>query len=123
MRPILDIEHIHAAIHDQLGGNPRYIEEIKKAIAQHPVVVVGMKQNPFVKRARQVLNEKGIKYEYLEYGSYFSQWRLRLAIKMWTGYVTFPQIFVAGTLIGGNDELRAMLSGDVSELPVALKGQ
>jgi monothiol glutaredoxin len=31
---------------------------------------------------------------YLEYGSYTKGWRRRLALKMWTGWPTFPMIFV-----------------------------
>ena len=36
-------------------------------------------------------------------------WKERLAIKMWSGWPTFPQIFVKGVLIGGNQELEACL--------------
>lgn len=115
MRPILDTANIHPAIHDKLGGDQTLVNEVKQAIADHPVVVVGMRQNPVVKAARKLLDEKGVAYEYLEYGSYFSMWRERLAIKMWSGMVTFPQIFVAGTLVGGHSDLKALIeSGDDS---------
>ncbi|WP_196159014.1 glutaredoxin domain-containing protein [Reinekea sp. G2M2-21] len=124
MRPILETEHIHPAIHDKLGGDQTLVNEVKKAIAEHPVVVVGMRQNPVVKAARKLLDEKGVAYEYLEYGSYFSMWRERLAIKMWTGLQTFPQIFVAGTLVGGHSDLKALFdSGDASSLHDALAAQ
>ena len=48
---------------------------------------------------------------YLEYGSYFSQWRRRLAIKMWTGWPTYPQVFVKGVLVGGFTELQSLVQG------------
>jgi glutaredoxin-related protein len=48
-------------------------------------------------------------FTYLEYGSYTSQWHKRLALKMWSGWATFPMIFVDQTLIGGNAELQALL--------------
>ena len=79
-----------------------------------------MAQNPFVKRARKALDAAGVAYRYLEYGSYFAAWKERLAIKMWSGWPTFPQVFVRGVLIGGADEaakaladgsLRARLDG------------
>jgi glutaredoxin-related protein len=79
------------------------VREVKDAVTQNDVVVVGMSGNPHVKRARKALTEAGIPFTYLEYGSYFSQWRQRLAIKLWSGWPTFPQVFVKGTLIGGAD--------------------
>ena len=50
-------------------------------------------------------------YHYLEYGSYFSEWRRRNALKMWTGWPTFPMVFVKGILIGGAEELDTLVSG------------
>jgi monothiol glutaredoxin len=69
---------------------------------------------------RQALDAAGVAYKYLEYGSYFSKWRERLAIKLWSGWPTFPQVFVRGTLVGGEDltkqaladgSLKALLAG------------
>mgnify|MGYP000729961540 CR=1 FL=1 len=79
-------------------------------VRRDAVVVVGMAQNPFVKKARQALTEAGVPFTYLEFGSYLKAWKERLAIKMWSGWPTFPQVFVRGTLIGGNDETRAALA-------------
>lgn len=80
------------------------IREIQTAISRDAVVVVGMAQNPFVKKARKALESAGISFTYLEYGSYFGEWKRRLAIKMWSGWPTFPQVYVKGTLIGGFSE-------------------
>jgi monothiol glutaredoxin len=80
------------------------IGEIQTAISRDAVVVVGMAQNPFVKKARKALEAAGISFTYLEYGSYFGEWKRRLAIKMWSGWPTFPQVYVKGTLIGGFSE-------------------
>jgi glutaredoxin-related protein len=79
------------------------VDEVARAVARDPVVVVGMAQNPYVRRARQALADAGIEFTYLEYGSYLSKWKERLAIKMWSGWPTFPQVYVKGTLIGGHD--------------------
>ena len=79
------------------------VREVRDAVARDPVVVVGMAQNPHVRRVRRALDAAGVTYTYLEYGSYFSAWRKRLAIKLWTGWPTFPQVFVGGMLIGGED--------------------
>jgi monothiol glutaredoxin len=85
------------------------VNEVKMAVAQNRIVVVGMKQNPIVSKARKLLKEKSISFEYLEYGSYTSMWKPRLAIKLWSGWPTFPQIFIEGKLIGGCTELTARL--------------
>jgi monothiol glutaredoxin len=83
--------------------------EVRGAVDQGGVVVVGMAQNPHVKRARETLEKAGIAFKYLEYGSYLSKWRVRLAIKLWSGWPTFPQVFVNGTLVGGADLTAAAL--------------
>ena len=81
------------------------VEEVAAAVARDRIVLVGMAQNPFVKKSRQLLDRAGAKYTYLEYGSYLSQWKQRLAIKLWAHFPTFPMVFVDGTLEGGHAEL------------------
>jgi glutaredoxin-related protein len=83
------------------------VDEVSKTVARDHIVVVGMAQNPFVKKARKIFEGEGVKFTYLEYGSYFSQWKERLAIKIWAGFPTFPMVFVDGTLIGGFQDLEA----------------
>lgn len=92
------------------------VAEVDAARQKHAVLVVGMKQNPFPKRARKALAAAGIPFHYVEYGSYLSAWRPRLAIKMYTGFPTFPQIFVHGVLIGGATDLeKALADGSLQE--------
>jgi glutaredoxin-related protein len=79
------------------------VREVREAVRRDDVVVVGMAQNPHVKGVRAALDQAGIVFTYLEYGSYFSEWKKRLAIKLWSGWPTFPQVFVRGALIGGED--------------------
>ena len=55
-----------------------------------------MAQNPFCRKARRLLDAAGVPYQYLEYGSYLGQWRKRNALKMWSGWPTFPMVFVQG---------------------------
>lgn len=85
------------------GFHAEIIREVQETVRREPVVVVGMAQNPHVRRVRKALDEAGVAYKYLEYGSYFSEWKKRLAIKLWSGWPTFPQVFVRGTLLGGAD--------------------
>ena len=91
------------------------LREIDDAIRAHDVVVVGMSQNPHVKNVRKALDDAGVPFHYLEYGSYFSEWKKRLAIKMWSGWPTFPQVYVKGELIGGEDLTKAAIArGDLA---------
>ena len=117
-REILDTANIHPAIREFVTGyNAEIIAEVQKAIGDHAVVVVGMAQNPFPKKARRALNAQGIAYQYLEYGSYLSDWRRRNALKMWSGWPTFPMIFVKGVLIGGASDLNRLIeNGELARL-------
>jgi len=84
------------------------VDEVAAAVEKDRIVVVGMAQNPHVKEARKLLQAAGIAFTYLEYGSYLSKWRQRLAIKLWAGFPTFPMVFIDGTLLGGASELRKL---------------
>lgn len=117
-RPILGEASIHTAIRDQVAGkHADIVKEVQNAIAANAVVVVGMRQNPNPKYARKLLDTHHIPYKYLEYGSYFSGWRRRGALKMWTGWPTFPMVFVKGTLVGGASDLaRLHASGELAKM-------
>jgi glutaredoxin-related protein len=110
MRPILEEAKIHPAVRDKITSyRSDMLKEVQDAVAANAVVVVGMRQNPFPKKARKLLDASGIAYKYLEYGGYFSDWRRRLVLKMWTGWPTFPMIFVKGVLIGGFQDLERLI--------------
>ena len=115
-RPLLPDHRVDPAIRDKIASNHRdIIDEVEAAVASHDVVVVGMKQNPFPRRARKALDAARVAYHYLEYGSYFNTWRRRTALKIWSGWPTFPMIFVRGTLIGGAEDLQKLLdSGELA---------
>ncbi|HEX4338837.1 MAG TPA: glutaredoxin domain-containing protein [Polyangiaceae bacterium] len=118
-RPVLEESRIHPAIRDKVGAADATLAEVQSAIASNDVVVVGMKQNPHPKRARAALNDKGVPFQYLEYGSYFGDWRKRLTLKLWTGWPTFPMVFVKGVFVGGADEVKKLI--DSGELDTLLK--
>jgi len=110
-RQILDEAHIHPAVREKVANHQQQIvREVQSAVGAHPVVVVGMGLNPFPKKARKLLADAGVVYHYLEYGNYFNTWRQRNALKMWTGWPTFPMVFVKGVLIGGADDLASLSS-------------
>ena len=123
MRSILDESRIHPAIREKVASNQSgIVREVMDAIAANDVVVVGMAMNPAPRSARRMLDEAKIPYKYLTYGSYLGEWRRRNALKMWTGWPTFPMIFVKGTFIGGASDLaKLMESGELKRMLSELK--
>ena len=117
-RPILDESRIHPAIREKVATrNADIVREVERAVTEYDVVVVGMRQNPHPRRARRALDAAGIPYRYIEYGGYFGNWRRRNALKMWTGWPTFPMVFVKGVLVGGASDLdRLIVSGELARL-------
>ncbi len=117
-RPILEESHIHPAIREKIANHEQVIvRAVQAVIAKHAVVVVGMGMNPFPKKARKALDTAGVPYQYLEYGNYFNSWRERNALKLWTGWPTLPMVFVKGVLIGGADDLIALIKqGELKKL-------
>lgn len=117
-RPILAESNIHPAIRDKIATHEQgIVREVQAAVAKHAVVVVGMGLNPFPKKARKALDAAGVAHHYLEYGNYFSNWRQRNALKLWTGWPTLPMVFVKGMLVGGADDLIKLIdSGELKKL-------
>ena len=108
-RAILDEARIHPSIRGRIADEGKdVIAEVQAAVAANAIVVVGMKWNPFPRQARKWLDAAGVPYRYIEYGSYASDWRKRLPLKLWTGWTTFPMIFVRGEFIGGATDLMRM---------------
>ena len=122
-RPILDEAQIHPAVRAKVEGwEQGIVREVAAAVQANDVVVVGMAMNPFPKKARAALDAISQAYKYLEYGSYFALWRPRSALKMWTGWPTFPMVFVKGVLVGGFSELRSLIeSGELKRMLAAAR--
>ena len=117
-RPVLAESALHPAIRARIAAyQADLLGEVQAAVARHPVVVVGMAGNPFVKKARRALDAAGVAHHDLNYGSYFSDWRRRNALKMWTGWPTLPMVFIRGQLVGGADDVaRLTASGELKKL-------
>jgi monothiol glutaredoxin len=119
-RPILPEERIHPAVREKIASHhAAIVREVEDAVGRHRVVVVGMAMNPFPRKARRLLDAAGVPYHYLGYGSYLSEWRRRNALKMWTGWPTFPMVFVDGTLVGGAAEVQKLLASGALKRPPA----
>jgi glutaredoxin-related protein len=117
MRNILAEENIHPSVREKVDGSHRAIVDAAKALVENGgVVVFGMGQNPHCRKIRSALTAGGVSFVYQEYGSYLGEWRPRTAIKMWTGWPTFPMVFVDGCLVGGASDAIALLeSGELKK--------
>ncbi len=109
-RKILAATQIHQEALTFITSNHQdIVNEVISTIAKNKIVVVGMAQNPVVKKAKKILKEKNMQFTELSYGNYLSKWQERLAIKLWSGWPTFPQVFIDGKLVGGAAELEKFL--------------
>lgn len=117
-RAILDENRLHPAIRDRVANlHADIVHNVQAAANSHPVLVVGMAWNGPARQARRALDDAGVPYHYLEFGNYLSQWRRRNVLKMWSGWPTFPMVFVRGQLVGGNEDLRRLItSGELQRL-------
>jgi monothiol glutaredoxin len=117
-RQTLDETRIHPAIRDKVANlHADIVHNVQAAAASNPVLVVGMAGNPHCRRARKLLSGAGVQHHYLEFGSYFGEWRRRNALKMWSGWPTFPMVFVKGSLVGGASDLARLVdSGELMRL-------
>ena len=117
-RQTLDESRLHPAIRDKVANlHADIVHNVQAAAASNAVLVVGMRLNMACSKARKLLGGAGVPHQYLEYGGYLSEWRRRNALKMWTGWPTFPMVFVKGTLIGGAADLgKLVASGELKRL-------
>jgi glutaredoxin-related protein len=111
VRPLLDNPRVDPKAAVAMGEFHRaFLDEVRAVIDREPLVVIGMKWNTVVKKLRRSLDAAGIRYTYLEYGSYVSMWKPRLAIKLWSGWPTFPQVYAHGVLLGGRRETEPLIA-------------
>ena len=117
-RPTLDEAAIHPAIRAKVANlHADLLRQAQAEVASNAVMVFGMSGNPFVGKARKALDAAGVPHGYLEIGSYFSQWRRRNALKMWTGWATLPMVFVRGVLVGGAEDVARLIeTGELKQL-------
>ena len=66
---------------------------------------------PFCARAEKLLEERAIPHERIDLGSAITMNSVRAA----TGAAKVPQVFIAGRLIGGSDELQKFLDQDAQK--------
>ena len=110
IRTILSPDAIDPSIKEEIRNfQIDIVLEVSNAVAENRVDVVGIRYNPAVNKASDVLENSGINFIYLEYGSYTSKWHKRLVLKRWAGWPTFPMVFIDQKLVGGHKDLLAFL--------------
>ena len=81
------------------------IERIKAQLTENPVILY-MKGTPafpqcgFSARAIQILEQCGVEYAYV---NIFEEPELREALKEYSHWPTYPQLYAKGELLGGSD--------------------
>ena len=101
------------------------IERIKSQLSSSPVVLY-MKGTPdfpqcgFSAAAVRALDAVGAKYEHV---NIFEDPEVRDALKQYSNWPTYPQLYVNGELIGGSDIIVEMYkSGELAGLVANAKG-
>jgi glutaredoxin-related protein len=90
-RPILHEAQIHPSVRAKIAAHGAdIVAEVQAAVKANDIVVVGMGMNPFPRKARKLLDAAGI--------------------KLWTGWSTFPMVFVKGVLVGGANDLEKLIA-------------
>lgn len=95
------------------------IERIKSQLSSNPVMLY-MKGNPdfpqcgFSAAAVRALNSVGAKFNHV---NIFEDLELREALKQYSNWPTYPQLYVNGELVGGCDIILEMqASGELQKL-------
>ncbi|MCA9684168.1 MAG: glutaredoxin, partial [Myxococcales bacterium] len=66
-RPLLADANRSAHVRGEIANfHKKIVDEVREAVERDTVVVVGMAQNPFVKKARAALTNAGIPFTYKE---------------------------------------------------------
>src|SRR5256885_2765107 len=64
-RTILPEAQIHPALREKIASyRGDVLKEVQAAVAANEIVVVGMRMNPFPKKARKALDAAGLAYKY-----------------------------------------------------------
>jgi glutaredoxin-like protein len=77
-----------------------------EAIQKESITIFSKPDCPFCKKAKALLNSKGLKFDTLDVGDDVSMSTLKAV----SDSVTVPQIFIDGQLIGGSEELAKLYS-------------
>jgi len=102
-----------------VNASMNVVERIREQLAQHPVLLY-MKGTPdfpqcgFSAAAVRALQAAGTQFAYV---NIFEDPELREALKRYSNWPTYPQLYVNGELVGGSDIILEMhKSGELGKL-------
>jgi len=102
------------------------LDDIREQISSNPIILY-MKGSPelpqcgFSARAVQVLSACGAEFAYVDV---LSNPEIRQTLPQYANWPTFPQLYIAGELIGGSDILLEMFqNGELQKLIDTVKTQ
>jgi Grx4 family monothiol glutaredoxin len=105
----------------------KYFEKIKKLLDSYPVVIFikGSPHEPFCKFSRSfidLLKETNIKFKSFDI---FKDEALRCWLRLYSGWKTYPQIYINGKIIGGVDVLKDLISKNefLDKIPMECKSE
>jgi len=107
-------------IEPDAGDDPFEVSDAKTMLAYlqphrrvpGPALLLARHGCPYCHRAKALLQERGIHFEAVHLGEELTMQGIRAA----SGRSTVPQVFIAGRLVGGADELAAFLSSERQEI-------
>lgn len=99
------------------------MQRIEQQLKDHPVMLY-MKGTPefpqcgFSARAVQILAQCGTEFAYV---NVFEEPEIRENLKTYSGWPTFPQLFIRGELVGGSDIMLELFeSGELPKMLAAV---
>lgn len=89
----------------------KMFERIKKLLESSPVVIFikGTPDDPFCKYSKsfmELMKNSGIKYKSFDI---FKDESLRCWLRLYSGWKTYPQLYINGKIIGGVDKLKELM--------------
>lgn len=86
-----------------------YLDNLRKDIARHPVLVYSVSNCPSSTKAKQLLKKEAVVFEYFEL-DLLDCLDIVVALQTVTQANKTPYVFLKGRYIGGTTELEAMLA-------------
>jgi glutaredoxin-related protein len=87
------------------------LTSISVSVEKNTCVVITIENGPYTRQILEILKENGIEVQLIEIGTPFTKIKEREMVKIWSGWDSFPQIYLNGFLLGGYEELKLSLEG------------
>jgi glutaredoxin-related protein len=89
------------------------LTSISVSVEKNTCVVITIENGPYTRQILEILKDNGIEVQLIEIGTPFTKIKEREMVKIWSGWDSFPQIYLNGFLLGGYEELKLSQEGRV----------